>query len=154
MTTDSGSAMDTLKSMARIPKGGRRPSGFGTNVKRLREARSLTQEELADLAGVARPTVTEIETGGAPNPREVTRQALAKALGVSVSELARATEPNREMAEAVSDYVASPYAAIDRPQFEELTRLKRVEVAQWTGRKPSPESIHHVLLALRASAKD
>jgi transcriptional regulator with XRE-family HTH domain len=59
---------------------------LGNQVKRLRESRDLTQQALADKAGVNRVTVANIERGDA-EPTLATLQALAKALGVPVTTL-------------------------------------------------------------------
>ncbi|MGW3545658.1 helix-turn-helix domain-containing protein [Nocardia niigatensis] len=58
-------------------------------ARRLREyrvAKFLTQEELADLSGVSRPTIARIESGTAkPRPRTVRK--LAAALGIEPGNL-------------------------------------------------------------------
>lgn len=56
------------------------------NLARLRAAKGLTQQALADLAGISRVCYRDIEKGRA-TPREGTAQSLAKALNVSVFEL-------------------------------------------------------------------
>ena len=62
------------------------PHILALNVYRLRNARGMTQAELATALGVAQPRIAEIERGDA-NPRLVTLSKLAYALGVSLSEL-------------------------------------------------------------------
>ena len=58
----------------------------GTAVRQLREARKLTQAELAEELGVSSKTVSKWETGkGLPDISLL--QPLAKALGISVLEL-------------------------------------------------------------------
>jgi len=58
----------------------------GTTIKKLREARSLTQAELAEKIGISSKTVSKWETAkGLPDICLL--QPLAKALGVSVIEL-------------------------------------------------------------------
>lgn len=58
----------------------------GTTVRRLREDKSLTQNELADILGVSSKTVSKWETAkGLPDISLI--EPLAKALNVSVSEL-------------------------------------------------------------------
>ena len=58
----------------------------GTTVKQLREARKLTQAELAEKIGVSSKTVSKWETGkGLPDISLL--QPLAQALGISVIEL-------------------------------------------------------------------
>ncbi len=57
------------------------------NVKRLREAKGLSQEKLARLADVANNTLIKMETGENKNPTLETLKRVAKALEVSVDEL-------------------------------------------------------------------
>ncbi len=77
------------------------------NVNRLRNARGMTQEELAAAAGMKQPRIAEIERGDA-NPRLETLTRLAVALGVQPWELiapapeAAAPEP-AESGEAASE---------------------------------------------------
>ncbi len=56
-------------------------------LKELREAKGLTQEELAKKAKVTRPYLTMLETGARKNPSLAILKRLAKALGVPVTEL-------------------------------------------------------------------
>lgn len=57
-----------------------------TNLKRIREEASLSQQELADASGVARSTIAPLELGERRmQPR--TRRKLAAALGVEPKEL-------------------------------------------------------------------
>lgn len=57
------------------------------NVKRLREAKGLSQERLARLADVANNTLIKMETGGNKNPTLETLVRVAKALDVSINKL-------------------------------------------------------------------
>jgi transcriptional regulator with XRE-family HTH domain len=66
-------------------------------LKRLRTAADLTQQDLAMKAGLSISAVVQIESGKIPNPRMDTLRALAKALGVSLDELAGEEEqPKRK----------------------------------------------------------
>lgn len=56
------------------------------NVRQLRESRGLTQQQLAKLAGVPRPTWANLESGAA-NPTISVLVKVAAALQVSVEEL-------------------------------------------------------------------
>jgi transcriptional regulator with XRE-family HTH domain len=58
----------------------------GLNVKRLREAKGLSQEAFADLVGIHRTYVSGVERG-VRNPTITVVEKLAKALGVSAAEL-------------------------------------------------------------------
>src|SRR5260370_32565991 len=61
-------------------------SNLGQNIKKLREARSLTQNQLAKISGVPRPTWANLETGAA-NPTLSVLVKVAAALQVSIEEI-------------------------------------------------------------------
>lgn len=56
-------------------------------IKKLRIDASLTQEKLARKVGISRIYLSELENGRKNNPSTKTLQKIAKALGVSVTEL-------------------------------------------------------------------
>lgn len=58
----------------------------GRNMKRLREARGWSQEELADQAGIHRTYVSGVERG-VRNPTVTVLEKLAIALGATLPEL-------------------------------------------------------------------
>jgi transcriptional regulator with XRE-family HTH domain len=58
----------------------------GDKIKHLRDARALTQEELAKKAGITVAALSRIERNHA-EPRATTRRTLAQALGVDPAEL-------------------------------------------------------------------
>jgi transcriptional regulator with XRE-family HTH domain len=62
------------------------PKQMGRRLKTLREARALSRATLAELAGISREYVRNLEAGEY-NVTMVTLQKLAKALGVPVTEL-------------------------------------------------------------------
>lgn len=57
------------------------------NVRRIREALGLTQQQLAASMGTYQPRISEIEGGRVRSPRIGTLELLARTLGVSVSAL-------------------------------------------------------------------
>jgi transcriptional regulator with XRE-family HTH domain len=63
-------------------------------VKRLREERDITQEQLAFDAGLTASALSRIERG-LNNPGWMTLRRIAAALGVSLVELVRAVEDTR-----------------------------------------------------------
>lgn len=63
---------------------------LGKAIRQLREKQDLTQEGLAQEAGLTTSTVSVIERGQS-NPAWGTVAAIAEALGVSVVELAKLT---------------------------------------------------------------
>lgn len=61
---------------------------IGDRVRRLRRLRSLTQEELAQKAGVSADLIVKVENGQR-SPRPGSVRKLAAGLGVEVEELTR-----------------------------------------------------------------
>jgi len=59
---------------------------IGRNLRRLRKAKGMTQEQLATAAGISRPGYRNLETGESV-PRVDTLQALAGSLGVKLAAL-------------------------------------------------------------------
>ena len=57
-----------------------------THLRELRDRASLSQEELAERAGVSRATIADLELGKR-KPQPKTRRKLAEALGVAPHEL-------------------------------------------------------------------
>jgi transcriptional regulator with XRE-family HTH domain len=63
----------------------------GRNVKRIRQEKGLTQEQLAELSGFSQQYLSGLEQGRR-NPTIVSLYELATALGVSHMELVRSVE--------------------------------------------------------------
>lgn len=72
-----GDTMDTTATTA---------TNLGSNVRRLREARGLSQQQMAKLADLPRPTWASLESGSA-NPTLAVLLRVAGALQVSIEEL-------------------------------------------------------------------
>jgi transcriptional regulator with XRE-family HTH domain len=66
---------------------------LAANVKQLREARSLTQEQISKSSGLPRATWANVESGAA-NPTLAVLHKLAHALSVSFEELLAAPSPS------------------------------------------------------------
>lgn len=71
---------------------------FAQRLKKLRKAKNMTQQELADLLGVSNKSVSRWETGGYPDVAML--GPLAKALGVTVDDLLGETPPIRTLGRA------------------------------------------------------
>ena len=65
---------------------------LGSNIGQLREARGMTQQQMAKLAGVPRATWAHLESGNA-NPTLSVLHRAAAALQVTIEELIRAPRP-------------------------------------------------------------
>src|SRR5437879_12920124 len=62
---------------------------LGRNIKQLRDARGLTQQQMAKLSGLPRATWANLESGAA-NPTLTVLHRVALALSVSIEELVSA----------------------------------------------------------------
>jgi transcriptional regulator with XRE-family HTH domain len=60
---------------------------LGDRLKRLRELAGLSQNELANRAGVSRPIISDLESNKRRNTTVDTAKRLARALGVSLDML-------------------------------------------------------------------
>ena len=91
------------------------------NVRRLREAHKMSQQRMADLSGLPRPTWASLESGAA-NPTLNVLSKAAQALQVSIEELVGT--PRNEIVQ-VLDLV--PWPAIrcpaHRPLFPDTDQL-------------------------------
>jgi len=107
------------------------------SIKQLRSLRSFTQQQLAQLSGVPRPTVANLESGSA-NPTLSVLTRIASALQVSIEELIspprasarhyRAAElPSRKHGAGITVRQllpdAIPGVVVERMEFPRSTRM-------------------------------
>lgn len=71
----------------------RTSANLAANIKRLRERRGHTQQQLADLSGVPRPTIANLESGTA-NPTLLVLLKVADSLAATIEELVGAAAAN------------------------------------------------------------
>jgi len=64
---------------------------LGKAIRELRDKRDLTQEAVAEAAGLTGRTLSAVETGNA-NPTWATVRDIAAALGTSIGDLAKRSE--------------------------------------------------------------
>jgi transcriptional regulator with XRE-family HTH domain len=62
-------------------------SNISKNLRKMREAKGLSQEKLARLADVANNTIIKIEGGKNKNPTLNTLKKITKSLGTSLDDL-------------------------------------------------------------------
>lgn len=82
---------------------------IGRLLKQARHAASLTQEQVADLAGISRPRYRDIETGAAA-ARANTLMNITRALGLEMMLIPQAMVP-------VVKSLLQPHADEDLPAF-------------------------------------
>ncbi len=64
-------------------------SNITKTLRKLREAKGLSQEKLARLADVANNTIIKIESGKNQNPTLKTLQKIAKVLDITIDDLVK-----------------------------------------------------------------
>src|SRR5215213_1576680 len=90
------------------------PASFGDMLRRLRSAAGLSQEDLAERAGLSRNGISNLERGATPAPRLETVRLLADALELSEDD--RATL----LAAARPTLFAGAHAGLSRPVLTSL----------------------------------
>lgn len=122
----------------------RQTSTIGRTIKRYRDLRGLSQDELARRAGVS--SVAMIESGKRETPGVDTVAKIAAALGVTVEQL---VHDEAEMPAALREFLASP-SAVDVTSDE----LEALRAASFGGRNPIAASYFLVLQAYRVATKE
>lgn len=110
-------------------------------LRRLRRERGLTQQELADAAGMTQHTVSELELGR-QEPRPSTLKKLARGLGVEVPELF-GVEPGE-----------SPKARAQRLIPYDPEKIRGREAHQRELEKFSPEELREIRDGLEEALED
>jgi len=62
-------------------------SNIAKNIRKLRQAKGLSQDRLSKLADLSLNSIVNIEAGDNPNPTIETLERIAKALEVSIEDL-------------------------------------------------------------------
>lgn len=102
---------------------GRGDFPVGRNVRELRKRAKLTQEDLAEMAGLSRATIAGIELGRWSSVEYSTIAALARALKVNEGHLMAMDPPDNALLQA---FLKSPWSASLRPSQQELEWLNTI----------------------------
>lgn len=101
---------------------------FGENLRKLRQARGITQEELSEKLGYSsRSSINKIEAGDRDMPRSKIEQA-AKILGVSPLELFK-NEPLE--ADSVLEAIVNDELRNMQEQYEKLNDKNKMRLAAY-----------------------
>jgi len=127
-----------------------RPSIIGLNVRRLRTARGLSQDELAAKSGWgSRVYIARIETGAVQTPSLETQQRLADALEVPLAELAKPAHGVSPIAPLVEGFRESDLARAIGATEEELAYLLRLGDLKWLEVEPTFTTLVNLIKARR-----
>ena len=142
--------MARRKNRATIPADmGKKAGPIGAKIKELRDKRGMTQEALAQEAGVGRITIANLESGQAVDASTRILRKIAGALVVNLSDLAVDEGELVDMEPAIQAFLASPYGQITQPTKEELAVLRSQRKSMWVDWKPTPKRLRLLILALR-----
>ena len=119
----------------------------------MRKAAKLTQAELAKKAGRSRQTIAQVEVGMRETVDLDTLVDLARALNVRTDDLVGESSGVAPIEPLLSEFLRSPWGEITKPSDEEVDWLRSLPGLFWIGAPPSPESVHHLVLAYRARRK-
>jgi transcriptional regulator with XRE-family HTH domain len=104
---------------------------LAANLKRLREARGWSQQQLADFSGVPRPTIANLESGDC-NPTLSVMLRVAAALATSIERLIAGASHRFEVEQADSLPVTLIGTAVLRQLYGDAsgTAIQRIELPQ------------------------
>jgi predicted ATPase/DNA-binding XRE family transcriptional regulator/Tfp pilus assembly protein PilF len=102
---------------------------FGARLRRFREAAGLTQEELAERAGLSRKAISVLERGERKRPYPHTVRSLAEALGLTEDEMASllASLPRRDTTSAAAPAPDSELDPLPAPPTPLVGRERELE---------------------------
>ena len=106
---------------------------FGDLLRQLRNAAGLTQEDLAERAGLSVDAISLLERGERRRPHRYTLQSLAEALGLSQQERIRFETTTRPPTTRATAYVTQPANLPLQP-------------TPFVGREREVEEVQHKLL--------
>ena len=118
-------------------------ANLAANVRSLREARGLSQQRMADLSGIPRPTWASLESGSA-NPTLAVLTRTADALQVSIEELIGAPRTACQLYPAGSIKGRARGGSQLRPLLPEalpgllISRLELEPSGRWPGNPHAP----------------
>jgi tetratricopeptide (TPR) repeat protein/transcriptional regulator with XRE-family HTH domain len=107
------------------------PGKFASELRELRRRARLTQQELADAAGLSLRTVSDLERGVATTPQKETVRLLADALHLLGPERAQFETAGR----------GRPLATVSQPAAAAAIRSLPRDIASFTGRRQELEQL-------------
>lgn len=130
--------------MSELISGDRRPARLGSRIKACRVALGLTQQALAERAGLSQPHVQMIEAGKRREPQLRTVARIAEALGLTIDQLLEIASQDDDLPMELERFLRTSEVAVTP---EELMRLRGA--ADFLGFQPSLRTYRDLLEVLR-----
>ena len=121
-------------------------SALANNLRRLRRAAGLTQEELGRMAKLDRATIAAIERDRYKSTETTTVEALAKGLGVSPAELLLEPVGQASGESFMEEFLASPWSKALEIKQDEIQWIRTLPKITWAGTRPTPEVLAKLIL--------
>lgn len=108
-------------------------SAFGIRLRRLREAKKLTLQQVADAVGCTKAYIWELEMKDGQRPSAERVQALAKVLGVTMGDVMG--EPLHEVPQASPEDVAffREYAGMTEDEKKDYQNVLKMMFSRKSG---------------------
>ena len=108
-------------------------SAFGIRLRRLREAKKLTLQQVADAVGCTKAYIWELEMKDGQRPSAERVQALAKVLGVTMGDVMG--EPLQEVPQASPEDVAffREYAGMTEDEKKDYQNVLKMMFSRKSG---------------------
>lgn len=126
----------------------RRPGATGIALARIRGQVGMSQRQLAEASGVHFTTIANLERGTQEGADLKTVERLAKALGVSVADLAE-TSGVAAIEPLIQAFLQSDWGRVTKAEDDELDWLRALPGIFWRGIRPEPEALHLIIMAHR-----
>lgn len=94
-------------------------------LKMIKEEKDLTNGEIAELGNIPLPTVTRVFNGQTLNPTFETITGIARALGVSLDELAGFKQPNEQPIASPIIETINSYSELLKEKDNRIEEIKR-----------------------------
>lgn len=120
------------------------------NIRVARKAAHISQQQLADAAGISRATIAQIEGGRYKSLSLATLERISLALGIAEIDLLR--RANETLPDSLLPFQQSPWFLALKPATPELAKLARILKIMWPRKNPEPEAIAELLQFIRRSA--
>lgn len=121
---------------------------LGANVARLREKHGLSQQKLADRAGLSRATIAAIEGNRFASSDTSTLVAIAGVFGIEPENASRLLSPDPErspMEPFIEEYKASPVYQDVKATDAEIEWLRSLPEVVFFGKRPTPFTIARII---------